>query len=158
MGWSCFGCALNRELLTVGEYVTWWSNIGWLRIYYSGKCRYVLCSGENPPPPFTKGKRQLSQLEVDTSRQLSAVRIHVERVIGVLRQKYSFLEGTCLWLLIMDRAWLRRLLVCVVLFAIVVSQLYLLTEKWIYLLINTSYVIVTTLYNQTSVNCTCSAA
>lgn len=45
-------------------------------------------------PPFTKGKRQLSQLEVDTSRQLSAVRIHVERVIGVLRQKYSFLEGT----------------------------------------------------------------
>ena len=45
-------------------------------------------------PPFTKGKRQLSQLEVDTSRQLSSVRIHVERVIGVLRQKYSFLEGT----------------------------------------------------------------
>ena len=45
-------------------------------------------------PPFTKGKRQLSQLEVDTSCQLSAVRIHVERVIGALRQKYSFLEGT----------------------------------------------------------------
>ena len=29
-------------------------------------------------PPFTKGKRHLSQLEVDTSRQLSAVQIHVE--------------------------------------------------------------------------------
>ena len=55
-------------------------------------------------PPITKGKRYLSQLEVDTSRQLSAVRIHVERVIGVLRQKYSFLEGTCLWLLTMDTA------------------------------------------------------
>ncbi len=34
-------------------------------------------------PPFTKGKRKLSQLEVDTSRQLSAFRIHVERVTGV---------------------------------------------------------------------------
>lgn len=44
-------------------------------------------------PPFTKGKKQLSQLEVDTSRQLSSVRIHVERVIGVLRQKYTILEG-----------------------------------------------------------------
>lgn len=33
-------------------------------------------------PHFTKGKKQLSALEVDTSRQLSRVRIHVERVIG----------------------------------------------------------------------------
>ena len=44
-------------------------------------------------PPFTKGKKQLSQMEVETSRQLSSVRIHVERVIGVLRQKYTILEG-----------------------------------------------------------------
>ena len=35
-------------------------------------------------PPFTKGKKQLPQLEVDKVRQLSRVRIHVERVIGVL--------------------------------------------------------------------------
>ncbi|XP_061587587.1 uncharacterized protein LOC133452352 [Cololabis saira] len=33
-------------------------------------------------PAFTKGKRQLSAQEVDTSRQLSRVRIHGERVIG----------------------------------------------------------------------------
>ena len=38
---------------------------------------------------FTKGKKQLSQLEVDTSSQLSSVQIHIERVIGVLRQKYE---------------------------------------------------------------------
>ena len=38
-------------------------------------------------PPFTKEKKQLSMLEVDTARQLSRVRIHVERVIGLLRQK-----------------------------------------------------------------------
>ena len=45
-------------------------------------------------PPFTKGKNQLSKTEVDNSRQLSRVRIHVERVIGVVRQKFSILEST----------------------------------------------------------------
>ncbi len=45
-------------------------------------------------PPFTRGKKQFSHPEVDTARQLSRVRIHVERVIGVLRQKYSILEST----------------------------------------------------------------
>lgn len=44
-------------------------------------------------PPFTRGKSQLSKLEVDTARQLSRVRIHVERVIGLLRQKYTILQG-----------------------------------------------------------------
>ena len=33
-------------------------------------------------------------MEVDTARQLSRVRIHIERVIGLLRQKYTILEGT----------------------------------------------------------------
>ncbi|KAK0136969.1 hypothetical protein N1851_026835 [Merluccius polli] len=33
-------------------------------------------------PHFTKGKKQLSAQEVDTARQRSRVRIHVERVIG----------------------------------------------------------------------------
>ena len=38
-------------------------------------------------PPFTRGKKQLSKAEVDVSRKLSHVRIHVERVIGLVRQK-----------------------------------------------------------------------
>ena len=45
-------------------------------------------------PPFTKGKRQLEKVEVDWSRELSIVRIHVERVIGVLKQKYTILQST----------------------------------------------------------------
>ncbi len=45
-------------------------------------------------PAFTKGKKQLSQQEVDTGRQLARVRIHVERVIGAIRQKYSILSST----------------------------------------------------------------
>jgi len=45
-------------------------------------------------PPFTRGKKQLSKLEIDTAQQLSQVRIHVERVIGLVRQKYSILQST----------------------------------------------------------------
>ena len=45
-------------------------------------------------PPFTKGKKQLSKVEIDTARQLSHVRIHVERVIGTIRQKFTILHST----------------------------------------------------------------
>ena len=45
-------------------------------------------------PPFTHGKRQLDRVEIEKSRQLSAVRIHVERIIGLVRQKYSILNST----------------------------------------------------------------
>ena len=38
----------------------------------------------------------LSKFEVETALQLSRVRIHVERVIGVIRQKYTILESTLL--------------------------------------------------------------
>ena len=44
--------------------------------------------------PVTKGKKQLSKEEVEHSRQLAHVRIHVERVIGQLRKKYTILQGT----------------------------------------------------------------
>ena len=44
-------------------------------------------------PAFTRSKRQLSLEEVERSKRLSHVRIHVERVIGLLKQKYKILEG-----------------------------------------------------------------
>ena len=48
--------------------------------------------------PFTTGKqnkkKQLSKLEIDTDCQLSQVRIHVERVIGLVSQKFSILQST----------------------------------------------------------------
>ena len=44
-------------------------------------------------PPFTKGKRQLSRHEVDWSREISRVRIHIEHVIGQLKKKIKLLEG-----------------------------------------------------------------
>nr|XP_012564792.2 uncharacterized protein LOC105849050 [Hydra vulgaris] len=43
-------------------------------------------------PKFTKGKKQMSSAEVNESRQIAHVRIHVERVIGRLR-KFRILQN-----------------------------------------------------------------
>ena len=44
-------------------------------------------------PAFTKGKSQLSAHEVDETRKIANVRIHVERVIGLVRRKYVILQS-----------------------------------------------------------------
>ena len=45
-------------------------------------------------PAFTKGKEQLDPADVERTRGIAHVRIHVERVIGLLRRKYTILENT----------------------------------------------------------------
>ena len=42
-------------------------------------------------PSFTKGKDQLDPVDVEKNRGIANVCIHVERVIGLLRWKYSIL-------------------------------------------------------------------
>ena len=45
-------------------------------------------------PAFTKGKKQLTGIEVEQTRSIANIRIHVERVIGNIRKKFSFLSIT----------------------------------------------------------------
>ena len=45
-------------------------------------------------PAFTKGKSQLSALEVENTRRIANVQIHVKHVIGCMRQKFTILHST----------------------------------------------------------------
>ena len=49
--------------------------------------------GEIKIPAFTKGKDQLSALDVESTRKLSSLRIQVEHAIGVTRQKYTIFNS-----------------------------------------------------------------
>ena len=53
-----------------------------------------ICCARVAIPAFTKGKKQLTGIDVEQTRRIANVRIHVERVIGFIRQKYTFLSGT----------------------------------------------------------------
>lgn len=45
-------------------------------------------------PAFTKGKNQLDPFDVERTWGIADVRIHMARVIGLLRQKYTILQST----------------------------------------------------------------
>ena len=53
----------------------------------------AMCGASLAIPPYTRGKYQLSQREVETSRSLSRVRIHFERAIGRMKV-YRILQST----------------------------------------------------------------
>jgi len=52
-----------------------------------------ICCAQINIPAFTKGKSQLSPVDIETTRKIASVRIHVERVIGLVRNKYTMLQS-----------------------------------------------------------------
>ena len=52
------------------------------------------CQAELKIPAFTRGKVQLDPVDIENTRSLASLRIHIERDIGVLRQKYTILQNT----------------------------------------------------------------
>ena len=45
-------------------------------------------------PAFTKGKTLLDPVDLEKTRGITSIRIHVERVIGLLCRKYTILQST----------------------------------------------------------------
>ena len=45
-------------------------------------------------PAFTKGKSQLSAVEIEQTRTIANVRIHIEHVIGSVQQRFPILQST----------------------------------------------------------------
>lgn len=54
-------------------------------------------------PSFTTGKKQLHPMDLEMSRKISHLRIHVERVINLYRQKYTTLSKNKLEMSIMSK-------------------------------------------------------
>ena len=52
----------------------------------------VACQAELVIPSFTKGKKQLSAKEVENTRKIANIRIHIERVIGNLKRRFGILS------------------------------------------------------------------
>jgi len=55
-----------------------------------------LYKGELKIPAFTKGKKQLDPVDLENTRCLASVKIHVERVTGNIRKKRTVLNTTAL--------------------------------------------------------------
>ena len=54
----------------------------------------AVCGATLDIPAFTRGRDQLSAGDIEATRKLANVRIHVERIIGAVRQHFQILSAT----------------------------------------------------------------
>ena len=54
------------------------------------------CSAELIISAFTKGKKQLPTKEIETTRKIANIRIHIERVLGLVKNRHHVLDGPTL--------------------------------------------------------------
>ena len=54
----------------------------------------ALTYAEIKVPAFTRGKLQLSPVDIEQTKKIAHLRIYVERVIGNIRKKYIILQNT----------------------------------------------------------------
>jgi hypothetical protein len=53
----------------------------------------VQCSAQLIILSFTRGKKELQAKDVEKSCKMSRIRVHIERVIGVLKRRFHILQG-----------------------------------------------------------------
>ena len=74
---------------TLDKYIT--EHSGYLNNLLPGDI--VLADRGFDVPAFTKGREQLSVREIESTREIANVRIHIESVIGAVPQKFSILSA-----------------------------------------------------------------
>ena len=52
------------------------------------------CSSELFIPAFTKRRKQLTAKDVETTLQIATVRIHMESIIGEIKNRFRILDGS----------------------------------------------------------------
>ena len=94
MSHGCGGCVSDKEITLKSRFLDYLQHGDCILADFGLTITEELASYEATLkiPHFTKGKTQMSGKEVDASRKISNVRIHVERVIGRLR-KFRILKS-----------------------------------------------------------------